>query len=170
LTGLDVDERSRKERLDADVDREASLDPLDDAAPDGRSGAVRLLDFVPDLHLLGLVLGEDHVAVLVLGAFQQDIHAVSRLHEHVAGEVGELGHRDDSFGFVADVDDHLRRVTVRTRPDDLPFHRFLKEFSYCASRCRTPGATFPDLLAWIRFPDLLCRSQPSWEESPLISI
>ena len=57
LDGLDVDERPGKEGLHADVDGEAALDPVDDAAADGRAGTVGPLDLVPDLHLLGLVLG-----------------------------------------------------------------------------------------------------------------
>ena len=91
LDRLDVDERARQEGLDADVDGEAALDPVDHAAPDGRAGAVGLLDLVPDLHLLGLVLGEDDVAVLVFGALEQDVHRVPWLDDDVAGEVGELG-------------------------------------------------------------------------------
>ena len=120
LDRLDVHERTRQERLDADVDGEASLDPVDHAAADGRAGAVGLLHLVPHLHLLGLVLGEDDVAVLVLGALEQDIHRVAGLDEDVAGEVGELGDGDDSLRLVSDIDDHLGwRDSQHAAPDDL---------------------------------------------------
>jgi hypothetical protein len=127
LDRLDVHERAGQESLDADVHGQAPLDPVDDAAADGRARAVGLLDLVPDLHLLGLVLGKDDVAVLVLGPLQQDVHGVARLDQDVAGEVGELGRRDDPLGLVPDVHDDLRRRHRQDAPpDNLSFLQVLE--------------------------------------------
>ena len=106
--GTHVDLRSGQERAHADVDGEAALDPLDDAADDDLTLGVGLLDLVPDLHLLGLLAREDDVAVAVLGALEQDIDDVPRLHGDLTGLVDELVDGDEPFGLVADVDDHFR--------------------------------------------------------------
>src|SRR5262249_31313192 len=97
LDRLHVDQGSGQERLDADVDGEATLDSLDDSAPHGRAGAKSLFDFVPDLHLLGFVFGQNDIAVLVLGALEKHVDAVAGLDEHIARKVGELSDWDDSF-------------------------------------------------------------------------
>src|SRR5262249_739203 len=65
--GTDVDLRAGKERADTDVHGESALDALDDAADDDLALGIGLLDFVPDLHLLGLFTREHHVAFAVLG-------------------------------------------------------------------------------------------------------
>ena len=62
--------------MDADVHGEAPLDPVDDPAPDGRAGPVGPLHLVPDLHLLGLVLRQDDVAVLVFGPLEEDVDGI----------------------------------------------------------------------------------------------
>ena len=127
LDRLDVDERARQERLDADVDGEPALDPVDDAAADGRARAVGLLDLVPDLHLLGFVLREDDVAVLVLRPLEENVDRVALLDRDLAREVGELGERDDALRFVADVDDHFRGGDGEDpAPDDLPLLQVLE--------------------------------------------
>ena len=100
-----VDLRAGQERADADVDREAALDPLDDAADDDLALGVGLLDLVPDLHLLGFFAREDDVAFAVFGALEQHVDGVARLHGDLAVLVEELVDRDDAFGLVADVDD-----------------------------------------------------------------
>ena len=107
--GTHVDLRAGKERADADVDREAALDPLDDAADDDLPLGVGLLDVVPDLHLLGFFAREDDVAVAVFGALEQDVDDVAGLHGDLAGLVDELVDGDDAFGLVADVDDDFGR-------------------------------------------------------------
>ena len=61
--GTHVDLRSGQERADADVHREAALDPLDDAADHDLALGIGLLDLVPDLHLLGFFAREDDVAL-----------------------------------------------------------------------------------------------------------
>ena len=96
-----------QERADADVHREAALDPLDDAADDDLALGVGLLDLVPDLHLLGFFAREDDVAFAVFGALEQHVDDVAGLHGDLAVLVEELVDGDDAFGLVADVDDHF---------------------------------------------------------------
>ena len=106
--GAHVDLRAGQERADADVDGEAALDALDDAADDDLALGVGLLDLVPDLHLLGFFAREDDVAVAIFGALEQHVDGVAGLHGHFAALVEELIDADDAFRFVADVDDDFR--------------------------------------------------------------
>ena len=80
-----VDLAAGQERAHADVDGEAALDALDDAADDDLLLGEGLLDLVPDLHLLGLLAGEDDVAFAVFGALEQDVDDVAGLHGHLTG-------------------------------------------------------------------------------------
>ena len=102
-----VDLRAGQERADADVHGEAALDALDDAADDDLPVGVGLLDLVPDLHLLGLLARQHDVAFTILGALEQHVDGVARLHGDVAVLVEELVDRDETFGLVADVDDDV---------------------------------------------------------------
>ena len=102
--GTHVDLRAGEERADADVHREAALDPLDDAADDDLALGIGLLDFVPDLHLLGFFTREHHVTFAVLGALEQHVDDVAGLHGDLAGLVDELVDGNDPLGLVADVD------------------------------------------------------------------
>ena len=104
-----VDLRAGQERAHADVDGETALDALDDAADDDLALRVGLLDLVPDLHLLGLLAREDDVAFAILGALEQHVDDVARLHRDLAGLVDELFDGDDAFGLEADVDDDFGR-------------------------------------------------------------
>ena len=104
-----VDLRSRQERADADVDREAALDALDDAADDDLALGVGLLDLVPDLHLLGFFAREDDVAFAIFGALEQHVDDVAGLRPSPAPfSSRNSSTRDDAFGLVADVDDDFR--------------------------------------------------------------
>ena len=86
-----VDLRSRQERAHADVDGQAALDPLDDAADDDLALGIGLLDLVPDLHLLGFFAREDDVAFAILGALEQDVDDVAGLDGDLPALVEELG-------------------------------------------------------------------------------
>ena len=114
--GADVDLRAGQERADADVDGEAALDALDDAADDDLALGVGLLDLVPDLHLLGFFAREHDVAFAVFGALEQHVDDVAGLHGDLAGFVHELVDGDDALGLVADVDDDFRRRHFEHRP------------------------------------------------------
>ncbi len=103
----DVDLRAGQERADADVHREASLDPLDDASDDDLALGIRLFHVVPDLHLLGFFAREDDVAVAVFGALEQYVDDIAGLHANLPGFVDELVDGDDALGLVTDVDDHF---------------------------------------------------------------
>ena len=117
-----VDLRAGQERADADVDREAALDALDDAADDDLAIGVGLLDLVPDLHLLGLLARQHDVAFAVFGALEQHVDHVARLHGDLAVLVEELVNLDETFGLVADVDDDRGVGDLEHRAlDDLAF-------------------------------------------------
>ena len=117
-----VDLRTGQERADADVHRQAALDALDDAADDDLALGIRLLDVVPDLHLLGFFAREDDVAFAVLGALEQHVDDVAGLDRYLPGLVDELVDGDDAFGLVADVDDDFRwRHFQDGALDDLTF-------------------------------------------------
>ena len=80
LTGRTSTSDPGQERRHADVDLEAALDAIDHAAQDRLARFEGALDVVPDLHLLGLLFREDHVAVVVLGALEEDFDPVADLH------------------------------------------------------------------------------------------
>ncbi len=120
--GTHVDLRTGQERADADVHRQTALDALDDTADDDLAFLVRLLDLVPNLHLLGFFAREDDVAVAIFRAFEQDVDDVARLRHHLPALVDELFDRNDAFRFEADVDDDFRRRHFHDRAlDDFTF-------------------------------------------------
>jgi len=101
----DVDLAARQERLDADVDAQPALDPADDGALDDLVALTGRADLVPDAHLVGLLLGEDDHARVVLARLEENVDRIAFLDGHLALGVGELGDRDLPLGLVADVDD-----------------------------------------------------------------
>src|SRR4029079_3976358 len=101
----DVDLRAGEERADADVDREAALDALDDPADDHLVVGEGLLDLVPDLHLLGFFAREDDMAVTILWSLDQDVDPIAGLDGDRAGLVDELVEGDHPLRLEADVDD-----------------------------------------------------------------
>src|SRR4029079_7085476 len=105
--GAQVHLAAGQEGAHADVHGQPALHALDDAAGDDAALLVGALHVVPDLHLLGLLLGEDHVAFLVLRLLQEHVHGVPDLDVHLPRLVAELLDGDDALGLVADVDDHL---------------------------------------------------------------
>ena len=111
---------SRQEGAHADVDRQSSLDALDDAADDHLAFLVGLLDLVPNFHLLRFFAREHHVALAILGALEQHVDDVVGLRGHLAVLVDELFDRDHAFGFEADVHDHFRGRHLH----DAAFHYF----------------------------------------------
>src|SRR3954469_18947920 len=120
--GADINLRTGQEGADADVHRQAALDPLDDAADDDLALRVGLLDFVPNLHLLGFFAREDDVAFAVFGALEEHVDDVAGLDRDFAVLVEELVDRNDPFRLVADVDNHFRRGHLENRAlDDLTF-------------------------------------------------
>ena len=83
---------------------------------------VGALDLVPYLHLLGFVLGQDHVAVLVLALLEQDIDRVASLYGGFAILAAKLIDRNQPLGFVPDVHDHFVLGDLKDDAlDDLTF-------------------------------------------------
>ena len=124
LDAADVDERRRQEAAHAEVEDQAALDDLDHAAVDGLAGLGGAFDPLPGELEAGALLREDQPA---LGVFLRQHERVDLLaHGHLVGRVHraadrELRGRDDAFGLVADVDEHLVLVHAHDRPvDDLP--------------------------------------------------
>ena len=75
----EVDLRAGQERAHAHVHREAALDDLHHAPLDGRCRSRRTWTRVPDLDLVGLVLGEDDEALVVLLGLEVDLDLVADL-------------------------------------------------------------------------------------------
>ena len=122
-----VDLAAGQERAHADVDGEAALDALDDAADHDLLLGEGALDLVPNLHLLGLLARQHDVAFTILGALEQHVDDVAGLHGDLAGFVEELVDGDDAFGLVADVDDDFAVGDFENRAlDDFAF-RYIPE-------------------------------------------
>src|SRR5690554_1060703 len=104
-----IDLRARKECLDATLDRdgEAALDALGDGALDELVTLTRFADLIPDLELIGLLLGETDEAVLVFFGLDENVDRVSLLDGDLTGAVHEFVDGDESLGFEADVDDDV---------------------------------------------------------------
>ena len=119
-----VDLRAREERLHAaaDGDRQAALHARADGAFDQLVALAGAGDLVPDLEAVGLLLGEDAQAVLVLAALEEDVDLVALLDADRAVGLRELVERDLSFGLVADVDDDVVLADLDHRAaDDVAF-------------------------------------------------
>ncbi len=78
LDAAQVDERSRQEATQADVEDQAALDDLDDLAVDVLAGVELLLDAVPGTLVLGALLGEDETTVLVLLLENQSLDLIAQ--------------------------------------------------------------------------------------------
>src|SRR5687768_8626136 len=100
-----VDLAAGQKRADADVHRQAALDPFDDAANHDFAFGKGALDLVPNLHLLGLLARQHDVAFAIFGALEQHVDHVSFTNNYLTGFVEEFVDRNHAFGLVADVDD-----------------------------------------------------------------
>ncbi len=120
VDAADVDQRGGQEAAHAEVEDEAALDDLDDAAFDRFAGVGGDLDAAPGLLEAGALLGEDQAALGVLLGEDQGVDLLAQLDLFV--RVDRLADRelvggDDPLGLVADVDEDL----VFVDPDDLAF-------------------------------------------------
>src|SRR5207248_677620 len=98
-----VDLRAGKKSFDADVDRKAAFDPPDDGALDELVALARGRDLVPDSHLVGLLLGEDDHARVVLARLEQHFHGVAHLDVGLAVGEAELLDGNLALALVPDV-------------------------------------------------------------------
>src|SRR5262249_46347194 len=105
----DVHLAGRQEDVDADVHQQAALDLAGDHAADDVALLVLLDDRLPLLLPLGLAVGQDDGAHLVLDGVEQHLHLVAGLRRHdlVEALVVPLLQRDDALALVADVHEHL---------------------------------------------------------------
>src|SRR5690625_371085 len=105
-----LDEGGGEEAAQADVDDQAALDDLDDAAGDDALVFLDLLDRAPGALVLGALLGQDQAAFLVLLLEDQGLDLVADLDDLTGVDVvldGQLTRGDDALGLVADVQEDL---------------------------------------------------------------
>ena len=112
---LEGGERGRHEGLHADVHHEAALHLADGAALDGVAFLIVVDDAVPALLPVGLDLGEDDHALLILDIVDEDFHLVADL-QGVA--VAELRAVDGPLRLEADVDEDV----LGGQGHDFPLH------------------------------------------------
>ena len=116
-----VDERCGQEPPQADVEDQTALDDLDDRALDDLVPLLLLLDRSPGALVLGALLGEDEAAVLVLFREDQRLELLIELDDLIGVDVvadRELTGRNDTFGLVPDVEEHLVVVDLDDRAGD----------------------------------------------------
>ena len=120
--GAQVDLRRGQERLDADVDGQAALDPPGDDTLDELLVLTGLGDLIPDLQAVSLLLADLDEPVVVLCALDVDLDDVAGLDRDAALGVVELAGADAALGLVADVDDRKLLADREDRAlDDLAF-------------------------------------------------
>ena len=118
VDAADVDQRGGQEAAHPEVEDQATLDDLDDAAFDRFAGIGGDLDAAPSLLEAGALLGKDQTALGVLLGEDQRVDLLAELD--LFGRVDRLADRElvggnDALGLVADVDEDL----VFVDPDDL---------------------------------------------------
>src|SRR6185295_3850236 len=112
----DVDLAAWQERDRAvEIDREATLDLIEDDAGDLLVAVERLFELAPAFLAARLVARENRLAKRVLDALEIDLDLVADLDLAAAAGAGELAQRDATFGLGADVDDG----EILLDPDDL---------------------------------------------------
>jgi len=114
------DLRARQEGVDAhEVDDHAALDLLDERPFDRLIALVGDANALPHAHEVGLLLGKDDRAFLVLKVLEEHLDFIARLE---VGHVLELLERDRPFGLEADIeDDKVLADLEDTGLDDLAF-------------------------------------------------
>ena len=114
------DLRTREERIDAhEVDDHAALDLLDERAFDRHVAFVGDADALPHAHEVGLLLGQDDGAFLVLEVLEEHFNFIADLK---VGHILEFFERDRPFGLEADIQDNQVLANFKdVRLDDLTF-------------------------------------------------
>ena len=110
LDTTEVDEGSRQEATQADVEDQAALDNLDNLALDVLAGVELLLDAVPSTLVLSTLLGQDQTTVLVLLLENQSLDGITECNDVCRVSVladGQLADRDNALGLESDVNEHL---------------------------------------------------------------
>src|SRR2546428_629255 len=91
------------ERLHPHADREPALHAPDDGPLAEVVSLARGGDLVPDAHLVGLLLGEDDHARVVLARLEQHLHRIAHLHVGLAADEPELLDGNLALALVPDV-------------------------------------------------------------------
>ena len=116
-----VDERRGEEAAQADIDDQAALYDLDDRSGHHFVGFLLRLDRAPRALVLRALLRQDQPAVLVFLREDEGFDVLADRHDLVRIDVvadRELFGRNDAFGLVADVEEHLVGVDLHDRPGD----------------------------------------------------
>ena len=130
VDAAEVDERSRQEATQADVDDEAALDDFDDLASDRLASLELLFDSDPAALVLGALLRQDQTAVLIFLLQDERLDLVADLDE--LGRIGilangELARGNDAFGLEPDVNENLVALDLDDRAiDQVAFIKFSK--------------------------------------------
>ncbi len=104
--GTNLQLRTGQECLDADIDRQSTLDPAQNDAGDRSLVVGCLLDCIPYLMTLSLFIAQD-IAALGLFALDDDFHRIACLQLRLAGVVENLFERNQSFGLHPDIDNDM---------------------------------------------------------------
>src|SRR5690606_30050590 len=124
----------------ADGHSQTAFDALRDGAFDDLVPLTSSGDFIPDLHLVGLLLGERNQAVVALAALNVNIDLVAGLNPNFAGLVDELALGENTLRFSADVDDdEITGDADDDTGDDLSFPTQLMFLSCCDGRLKKGG-------------------------------
>ena len=107
LDRLDIDQGTGQERPQTNVDRQTTLDPIDDPARDDLTFLVRFFDLLPNPHALGFGLRQKDVTFLVFGLLEKNLDLIADRNIDLTRGVGELLDWDQTFGLVTDVDHHF---------------------------------------------------------------
>src|ERR1017187_7937767 len=111
-----IDLRTRGEGVSAqNIDRQASLDAINDAGLDRSLVGVGLLNLVPRVQTLRLLVREVDVAFLSVAGLAHDRDLVAAFNGDVAFGVGKFRDLHHALGFVANVNDHVLRRDLQHR-------------------------------------------------------
>src|SRR5205807_8601738 len=97
----------KKSRNAVEINLQPALDALDHAAFDCLVSLVRVAKTLPRLKLHRRGAGEFGIAVLVFETLDQHVDFIAALHGQVALSIQKLLARHNTFGLVADIDQHI---------------------------------------------------------------
>ena len=99
--------RSGHEGLDADVDGQPALHASEHVAGNHQLFLIGLVQVVPDAQARGARVREQDVAFGLLAVIDHDVDHVAGLHRDFAVGILKLLERNEAFGLVSEVDDHI---------------------------------------------------------------
>ena len=93
LDATEIDERSRQEAAQADVEDESTLDDLDDFAFDILAGVELLFDLAPGALVLRALLGKDKTTVLVFLLQDERLNSIAAVIAADTAETADTGEK-----------------------------------------------------------------------------